>query len=207
MFLFVVLDVMNCPLSLTPKQNRTTESRINQKGNPTFSNSQLGENPGTVTPVREVRENGKPDGFKGCCGHFWYYFGRLVISVIILKFVVIHGVANLKIENDFSCMAPRGNFPQTDWRGILAVFQQTKIKGEVWQTSPSANGDVSKQNFTPPWTRNKLTLTNPKAFKSPRDPSFRGKQKTTKNNQLKARHGVALLAVWNAGLIGRAGFK
>ena len=25
-----------------------------------------------------------------------------------------HGVANLKIENDFSCMAPRGKFPQTD---------------------------------------------------------------------------------------------
>ena len=86
--------------NLTPlKQNRTSESWIKQNGNPTFSNSQLGENPGTVTPVREFRENGNPDGFKGHCGHFWNYFGRLGKNEIIFEFVGIFDICPLFMSN------------------------------------------------------------------------------------------------------------
>ena len=127
----------------------------------------------------------------------WKQPNSLILSTKvsqILKYIIVFIASRL-----------RGKFKQTDWRGIFAVFQWAKIKGEVWQTSPSVGSEVSNPTFTS--TQNKLTLKHPKALKSPSPSSFTRKTNTNKKQSTRARHGVALLAVWNAGLMGKAGIK
>ena len=59
------------------------------------------------------------------------------------------GVSNLEMYYSFYCITSAWQIQADGLTWHFRRFQWAKIKGEVWQTSPSVGSEVSKPNLTP----------------------------------------------------------